>query len=60
MKQEKKSVTVKGYANRKHKFEIDKTTISGHTFYTLRKNGNSILRCDPKEFVKFKILVEDM
>ena len=56
MKEGKKNVTVKGYAGRKHVFEIKKVTLSGYTFYTLYKNGNVVINCDTKEFIKLKNL----
>ena len=56
----KRKVEVKGYANRKHTFEIDITNMSGYTFVTLKKNGNPILRCDPQEFLKFKSLFKKL
>ncbi len=55
MKIEKKSITVKGY-RKKHKFEIEKTQISGYTFFSILKNGNPILKCTPDQFEKFKSL----
>ena len=59
MKLEKKNVSVKGYGNKKHKFEIETMTVSGHTFITLKKNNRIIVRCDPREFVKLKLLFCD-
>ena len=51
MKTSRKSVTVKGY-NRKHEITIEETKISGYTFISLLKNGNPVIKCDPKEFAK--------
>tara|TARA_Y100001972_G_C7423934_1_gene218839 strand:- start:151 stop:417 length:267 start_codon:yes stop_codon:yes gene_type:complete len=51
-----KKVTVKGYANRKHTFEVEFTSMSGYDFVTIKKNGNPILRCEPIEYTKFKSL----
>ena len=51
----KKSVTVKGY-NRKHTITIEETKISGYTFISLLKNGNPVIKCTPKEFIKLKRL----
>ena len=48
MKVEKKSVTVKGYGNKKHEISNEKTEISGHINIAIKKNGNRILVCDPK------------
>ena len=59
MKVEKKSVTVKGYGNKKHEISIEKTEISGHVNIAIKKNGNRILVCDPKEFVKLKLLFSE-
>jgi len=59
MKIEKKSINVKGYANRKHMFEVEHMSISGHSFVTIKKNGNPILKCSPKEYIKFKTLFCD-
>tara|TARA_R110000803_G_scaffold29768_1_gene67694 strand:+ start:5605 stop:5781 length:177 start_codon:yes stop_codon:yes gene_type:complete len=55
MEVNKKSVTVKGY-NRKHLITIEETKISGYTFIALLKNGNPIIKCTPKEFIKLKRL----
>ena len=55
MEVNKKSVTVKGY-NRKHLITIEATKISGYTFIALLKNGNPIIKCTPKEFIKLKRL----
>jgi len=55
MKVNKKSVTVKGY-NRKHEIAIEETTISGYTFIAILKNGNPVIKCTPKEFLKIKKL----
>ena len=60
MKIDKTSVTVKGYGNKKHEFSIEKTNMSGHTSIALKKNGNRILVCDPKEFVKLKKLFSEV
>ena len=51
METSRKSVTVKGY-NRKHEITIEETKISGYTFIALLKNGNPVIKCDPKEFAK--------
>jgi len=56
MNENKKAVSVKGYGNKKHEISIEKTEMSGYTFYTLAKNGNRILICDTKEFIKLKKL----
>tara|TARA_R110001599_G_scaffold281751_2_gene483560 strand:- start:376 stop:561 length:186 start_codon:yes stop_codon:yes gene_type:complete len=55
MEVNKKSVIVKGY-NRKHTITIEETKISGYTFISLLKNGNPIIKCTPKEFIKLKKL----
>lgn len=55
MKVNKKAVTVKGY-NRKHEIAIEETTISGYTFIAILKNGNPVIKCTPKEFIKIKRL----
>ena len=55
MEVNKKSVTVKGY-NRKHTITIEETKISGYTFISLLKNGNPVIKCTPKEFIKIKKL----
>ncbi len=59
MKTKRTTKTVKGYGNRKHEFEVETTEISGYTFITVKKNGNPILKCTPKEYVKFKSLFCD-
>lgn len=51
----KKSVTVKGY-NRKHEITIEHATMAGYTFISVLKNGNPIIKCTPKEFIKLKKL----
>ena len=55
MKVERKSVTVKGY-KRKHDIAIETTTISGHVTISVLKNGNPVIKCTPKEFIKLKRL----
>ena len=57
---EKSSVTVKGYGNKKHEIAIEKTTMTGHASIAIKKNGNRILVCDPKEFVKLKKLFSEV
>ena len=56
MKEEKKTVTIKS-VNRKDEYSLVKTTISGITYISVRKNGNPLLKCSPKEFIKFKRLI---
>ena len=57
MIEEKKTMTVKS-GNKKHSFTLTKTTVAGHTFISLKKNdGNPIIKCTPKEFTKFKLLI---
>ena len=56
MKIEKKKVSVKGYGNRKHKIAIEKTEMAGYTFVSVLKNGNPIIKCSLKEFIKLKRL----
>ena len=57
MTEEKKTVTMKS-GNRKHSFTLTKTMIGGHTFISLKKNnGDPIIKCTPKEFIKFKMLI---
>lgn len=51
----KKTVTVKGY-KRKHEIAIEETTMAGYTMITVLKNGNPIIKCTPKEFIKLKKL----
>ena len=55
MNVKKKSVKVKGY-KRKHEFSVEETTLAGYTFITVLKNNNPVLKCTPKEFIKFKKL----
>lgn len=55
MKINKKSVTVKGY-KRKHEIAIEETTMAGYTMITVLKNGNPVIKCTPKEFIKLKKL----
>jgi len=56
MNVDRNSVTVKGYGNKKHEFTIEKTSLGGHNFVALKKNGNTIVSCTPKEFIKLKLL----
>jgi len=51
-----REVTVKGYANKKHKFSIERTKVGGHESVHVKKNGNIVVTCTPKEFIKLKIL----
>ena len=55
MQVSKRSVKVKGY-KRKHEITIEETTMQGYTFIAVLKNGNPIIKCTPKEFVKLKKL----
>jgi hypothetical protein len=50
-----KEVSVKGY-NKKHTFTIERSSISGHTFFRLLKNGNIVLNCTEPEFEKMRSL----
>ena len=54
----KKSIKVKGY-KRKHEFTIEEASMAGYTFITVLKNNNPILKCTPKEFIKFKKFFSD-
>ena len=57
MTEDKKTITVKS-GNRKHEFTLIKTSFGGHTFISLKKNnGDPIIKCTPKEFLKFKMLI---
>ena len=59
MTEEKKTITMKS-GNKKHDFTLIKTTIGGHTFISLKKNsGNPIIKCTPKEFIKFRKLINE-
>ena len=51
----KKSVVVKGY-KRKHEITIEETKMAGMVLMTVLKNGNPIIKCTPKEFIKLKRL----
>ena len=55
MKVIKRSANVKGY-RRKHEITIEETTMGGYTFISVLKNGNPIIKCTPKEFIKLKNL----
>ena len=44
MKVTSKAKVVKGYGNKKHKFEVETTEISGYTFISVKKNGNPLLK----------------
>ena len=57
MEQKRKSVNIKGY-RKKHTFELETTSIGGHTFCYLKKNGNIVLNCIPKEMIKLKKLFD--
>ena len=50
-----KEVSVKGY-NKKHTFTIERSSLSGHTFIRLLKNGNVVLNCTEREFEKMRKL----
>jgi hypothetical protein len=50
-----KEVKVKGY-RKQHTFTIEKSTLAGHTFVRLLKNGNIVLNCTEQEFVKMRKL----
>lgn len=57
MTEEKKTMSLKS-GNKKHTFTLIKTNIGGHTFISLKKNnGDPIIKCTPKEFIKFKMLI---
>ena len=58
MKVFKKETTIKGYGNKKHTFEIERTEMAGHVFICLKKNGNPIVKCTPLEFEKFSKLFQ--
>lgn len=53
-----KSVKVKGY-NKTHTFSIERLSISGHSFIHLVKNGNVVLNCTEKEFIKMRRLFNE-
>ena len=55
MKSESISTRVKGYGNKKHKFEIEKTTASGITNMSLKKNGKTVIICSPKESFSIEV-----
>jgi len=54
MKVSVRSATIKSKPNKKHNFEVRTITMGGHTIIVLKKNGNPILKCSPKEYNKFK------
>jgi hypothetical protein len=58
MEQKRKKVNVVSSNRKKHTFELETTTMSGHTFCYLKKNGNVVLNCSPKEMLKLKKLFE--
>ena len=58
MEQKRKSVNVVASNRKKHTFELETTLIGGHTFCYLKKNGNIVLNCAPKEMIKLKKLFE--
>ena len=51
-----KSASIKGYANKKHKFEIERSKMSGYEFVTVKKNGNKVIICEANEFKKLQKL----
>jgi hypothetical protein len=53
-----KTVKVKGYS-KMHTFAIERIAISGHTFMHLVKNGNVVLNCTEKEFIKMRRLFNE-
>ena len=55
METSRKSVTVKGYS-KKHEITIEETKIAGHVFISLLKDGNPVIKCTTKEFIKLKRL----
>jgi len=59
MNVDKKSVNVKGYGNKKHEISIEKMSIGNHKSVSIKKNGNVIITCSPKEFIKLKLLFGD-
>lgn len=55
---EKKITKAVKSGNRIHSFTLTKTEIGGYTFISLKKNnGDPIIKCTPKEFIKFKELI---
>ena len=59
MIEEKITKAVKS-GNKVHSFTLIKTEIGGYTFISLKKNsGNPIIKCTPKEFIKFKELINE-
>lgn len=57
MTEEKKTITIVS-GNKKHEFTLIKTNFAGHEFISLKKNnGDPIIKCTPKEFIKFKMLI---
>jgi len=55
MQTSKKSVKVKGY-KKTHEITIEETTMAGYTFISVLKNGNPVIKCTPREFIKLKKL----
>ena len=50
-----KEVKVKGY-RKQHTFSIERSSLAGHTFVRLLKNGNVVLNCTEREFEKMRKL----
>jgi hypothetical protein len=50
-----KETKIKGY-RKQHTFTIEKSSLAGHTFVRLLKNGNIILNCTELEFEKMRRL----
>ena len=58
MEVRKKSVTIKSI-NRKDKYTLEYTKIAGIEYIAILKNGNPILKCSPREFIKFRMLINE-
>tara|TARA_A100001011_G_C14299899_1_gene840263 strand:- start:1226 stop:1408 length:183 start_codon:yes stop_codon:yes gene_type:complete len=57
MKIERKEVNLNGPYHKKYNMRLEKLEIKSGTYYTLYKNGTSILKLDQKDLVKLKLLL---
>ena len=55
----KKKATVKDARGKKHQFEINLESMGGISYFTIKKNGNIVIRVNPKEYKKISGLFSD-
>ncbi len=59
MKLHKKEINLTGPFHKKYNMRLEKLEISSGTYYTLYKNGTAILKLDPKDLMKLKLLLNE-